>query len=446
MVECSGCNSWLRYEAEITEGMWCPECEAPLEPARSRRCLEPLGFRTDFRPKDRDPGEEASGRHRSIHAEHRPLSLSPSPETNVSVAVVPGGRTYRVNRGRYDEDAEAWPGYSVLERVARIRYGKRNIDLTGQWIQEPVGDPGFEALLATGLGAETDFWLAAPKTTDLVAVAPSSVASGLAIHRLLGERSLEGRLGTALLEAMQATAVRAAAISAAFILAGRAALYLDVDPEEFDIIEPRIAQPSGIPVPVLQFADRLVNGAGLCSTLGQSDPVSGENAIGKLVKSIVDDSGEYPLRTFDQPDHRADCERACYRCLLRHSNQTYHGLLDWRLGLAFIGTLRDPAFRCGLDGTFDHASITDWKVLVERAIDRFKSRLPSAEMLDLDSTFAVRVRPTTPWGVVVHPLWDPGAALGSFESRREELGGQFRVVDSFNLDRRPWKVRDGLES
>ena len=48
------------------------------------------------------------------------------------------------------------------------------------------------------------------------------------------------------------TSVRAAAISASYILVNRAALELDIDPEEFEVLEPRIyriAQGRAVPHP-----------------------------------------------------------------------------------------------------------------------------------------------------------------------------------------------------
>ncbi len=286
-----------------------------VRPRSSRRgrvdVFEPLGFRTDFRPKDRDDSEQTSGRHRSIHAEHSALSLQPSTGTNLSVDVVSSGRTYRVNRGGFDEDQDAWPGFSVRAHTTPTGFGRRQLQLTNQWISTRTSaDTSFTNSLLDAGPEESDFWLAAPKTTDLIAVSPTVAPAGLAVHRLLGERSLEGKVGQELLDAMQATAVRVAALSAAFIIVGKAALHLDVDPEEFDIIDPRIACPAGVRVPVLQFADRLVNGAGLCATLGQSDPASGESVIGRLVRNIIDDAGQYPLTPFGDPRHSLRVHRS----------------------------------------------------------------------------------------------------------------------------------------
>src|SRR6202034_4043835 len=112
------------------------------------------------------------------------------------------------------------------------------------------------------------------------------------------------------------TAVRASVISASFLLMGRAAIELDVDPEEFDIIDPRAAHPGGgRRLPVLQFADWLVNGAGLCFTLGEPRSHPDRPLISEIAAAIVGDPSGFPLRNFASEEHRDTCERACYQCL-----------------------------------------------------------------------------------------------------------------------------------
>jgi DEAD/DEAH box helicase domain-containing protein len=449
MVECIGCGSWMRFHQPVAEDQFCPECDAPLEPTRSRKCMEPLGFRTDLRPVDDSGDEGPLGRHRSIQAEHFALSLTALQDSNVSVQPRSTARTYRINRGPYDEALTAWPGYSVREVTSKQRLAgaKKDTSIFHQWVAEVPMDGWFAKGLVDEGDSISDFWLAAPKTTDMLALAPTACPPGLALAASPGERSLDGKTGLVLLSALQSTARRAAALSAAFILVGRASLHLDVDPEEFEIIEPRVAQPGGGPrVPVLQIADRLVNGAGLCNALGTADRVSGQVPMGELVRSIITDHSEYPLDEFGTADHRDTCERACYKCLLRYSNQAHHGLLDWRLGLAFIGALHDPQFRCGLDGSFTHPSNIDWHEQVRRSVARFVARVPSTEVEQLETTWALRTTPSGPWALVVHPLWDQGSLSTALSDAFEAKGPDPWLVDSFNLDRRPWKVREALDS
>ena len=249
------------------------------------------------------------------------------------------------------------------------------------------------------------------------------------------------------LRTLAATAVRAAALSATFILVNRAALRLDIDPEEFDVIEPRMVRPAGgAAVPLLQFADHLINGAGFCAALGT--PTNGAPPlIATLLRSVVEDLAEYPLQAFLSEAHTSTCEQACYRCLLRYRNQPYHGLLDWRLGLAFLRTLLDGGYRCGLSGVLpgDNA-LRDWPELVARDVRRVQRQFSDAEVRPLGQVWAVRFGRSR-WAVIAHPLWDAAHPQGVLREACEGLGGDpYVVVDSFNLARRPVTIRGAVEA
>jgi hypothetical protein len=52
--------------------------------------------------------------------------------------------------------------------------------------------------------------------------------------------------------------------------------------------------------------------------------------------------------------------------------------------------------------------------------------------------------PSADWTVVVHPLWDQMNPKGLLKDAVAGLGYRPLMVDSFTLDRRPWKVREAL--
>jgi hypothetical protein len=226
----------------------------------------------------------------------------------------------------------------------------------------------------------------------------------------------------------------------------RAALKLDVDPEEFDVMEPRIYRPSGgIAVPVLQFADHLVNGAGFCVALGSPDPATGTPLISSLMSSVLNDLGEYPLNEFLRGDHERTCEQGCYRCLLRYRNQPYHGLLDWRLGLSFLHALADGGYRCGLDGNFGSPALRAWTALVEKDVWRLERQFGRMQSRQLGSLWAVKFDGSPKWAVIAHPLWDVTGPSGLLLDAVNALGGDpFVIVDSFNLARRPVTIRRAI--
>src|SRR5690606_19391348 len=112
--------------------------------------------------------------------------------------------------------------------------------------------------------------------------------------------------------------------------------------------EPRVR--SGLPV--LQIADFLPNGAGFCKRLSEGDAP----LILDLARSMVmSPQSDRLVAKYLDDHHRQSCREACYRCLQRYGNRTYHGLLDWRLGLSALRLFLDGRWSVGLDGNWDSA-------------------------------------------------------------------------------------------
>jgi hypothetical protein len=166
--------------------------------------------------------------------------------------------------------------------------------------------------------------------------------------------------------------------------------------------------------------------------------------ISDIAAAVVGDHSGFPLMLFSSEQHRDTCERACYQCLLRHSNQGHHGLLDWRLGLSFVSALCDENYEAGLDGDMTSAPLIDWSALAGRSLERLRARIGSTEIGEVGGLAAFRLSPTADWAVVVHPLWDQEYPKGLLKEAVDALGYRPLMVDSFTLDRRPWKVREAL--
>ena len=453
MLECENCGSWYRHETEPDEGLGdCASCGRPLSPDRSAQCHEPMGFRTNFRPSPDVESDGPSGRHRSIQSEAGALNLALCPGSNLSIELGEQIKTYRLNRGGVDPDVPGrWKGFSASAGEEHLSRRGQEAFLGDQWIaDEFIGDPSGPNEFAAYTGAQQSridgVWLAAPKTTDALYLAPGLMPRGLSLERVVGRRSLDGQTGREVIEALASTSVRAAALSATFILVNKAALVLDIDPEEFDVIEPRMFRPAGAAArPVLQIADHLVNGAGFCNALATPNPETGVPLVASLLRQAVTNRAEYPLNEFARDNHEHSCEQACYRCLLRYRNQPFHGLLDWRLGLAFLEALDREDFRCGLDGRFEGLALQMWPTLVDRDLQRLRRQFSAAEVRTLGALRAVRFERNTRWGVIAHPLWDPYALDGCLGEAVANLGGEpFTVIDSFNLARRPVTIRRAL--
>jgi hypothetical protein len=128
--------------------------------------------------------------------------------------------------------------------------------------------------------------------------------------------------------------------------------------------------------------------------------------------------------------HRSDGRRAtsCYRCIQKFQNRRYHGLLDWRAGLAYLRAILSSDFACRLDGEFDtHPELTDWREHAQALAEAVAAMRPSSlgggsrgpHRLLCITEIAQRhpVRRT----VVVHPLWrlDTNAPLRRILSARK---------------------------
>ncbi len=444
LMQCEHCGAWRRFDADPKGAeQTCAACGHALDPMLAGECRTPNGFRTDFRPRSMDEQQELSaGRHRLNTAEGQTLELTPDPTSNLTTGCRTQTRLYRLNRGAWDAAAGRWRGFDVVEGVQKL--GKSGTPLLGQWLHKDVMSDSFRRPWGWEAGDRelSGIWLSAPKTTDALFLAPRCVPAGLRTHRLVRSDPAS-------------TPMRAAAVSAAYVLVNRAALHLDVDPDEFDVLEPRVHRHGdGPPVPLLQIADHLVNGAGFSERLAQPD-ASGHPLVISLVRSIVEDASAYPRRDFfaqtADGEHAAQCDQACYRCLQRYGNQGYHGLLDWRLGLAFLQHLLDPGWQCGLDGTFAGPALGDWPELAERyarAMISFGSR--GEVVRTAAGLMAFRFDRETPhWGLVVHPFWDAAELPGIVGMAHDELdgpGARIEPVDTFELARRQIAVRERLLS
>jgi hypothetical protein len=223
------------------------------------------------------------------------------------------------------------------------------------------------------------------------------------------------------------------------MLVQRAALDLDVDPEEFEPLEPRPRDG----MPVLQIADMLVNGAGFCRRL--ADNSLDEPLAVRLIRSMIDAPDDPLTGSFFDEDHMRDCGRSCYRCLQRYGNRSFHGLLDWRLGLSFMRCLIDPEHVVGLDGDFSAREIVDWPALAQRAAEDICRLSPASRTVEQRGhlNLPVVIDPEGAGGpeafVIVHPFWSIGDDMAStLKSVANDFPAttSVRFIDTFEASRR----------
>lgn len=472
MLECGHCHAWMESSrqggADFEEK--CPSCDSYLSPERAHMSWVPNGLRTDFHPKTRQEDADSGIRHRSIQAEGKalefevyPVDVGSGSRPRVALAFDGQSRTYRLNRGP-EHDDDGGMGFDIRMGTQRIPFNRQTLELSDQGIS---ADPRLERKVKQfdATGKAERIWLAAPKTTDSLFLQPTKNPAGLALHRLPSRTDAPKPSP----QTARWLGVRAAALSAAYLLANRASLDLDIDPEEFDVLEPRMYGRGGTQLPLLQITDHLVNGAGFCRNLREeSEP--GVPSVITMIQSMLGgcrsaeeiiagvsgnmDSLPYPLNEFLAEGH-GSCDTACYLCLLRYGNQPFHGILDWQLGVTFLRALVDPEFNCGLDDDFTFWGIQRWRGTAARLASEMAERF-DGDVGEYSGVPAFRVSTgggSSPWVLVGHPLWEwddhadlEGETMLARAREEADEHGQPLCWDTFNLARRQVSVREWIRS
>ena len=190
------------------------------------------------------------------------------------------------------------------------------------------------------------------------------------------------------------------------------------------------------------LTDELPNGSGFVRHLFN-------NINDVILKTTNKQDDEGYLEQIHSDSHSNDCKDACYDCLKVFRNMNYHGLLDWRLGIALLRIMIDKDYKAGADGKFyKYLELKDWQ---ENAFEDAKlfSKSFGFELLDITYMPVIKT-PTNIFLIVIHPLWkckikdgQPSTPEGWIESEFEKVfeyangSDHIRFIDSFNLHRRP---------
>ena len=453
LLECGSCGAWT----QIMEGAGpdeCKSCDSKLDPGLAKECRVPHAFRTDLPgfPRTQEDEVDSGVRHRSIQAEGQSLDFStevgfgPAEAWKLSVAHKLG-RTFRLNRGPMSEDDGR--AFEIRSGTDELLYRRRRLQLPRQQIST---ENRLDARVSKSFQPEGEperIWLAAPKVTDALYLRSAERNPELALHRLPGRLDALPHDPGELHKVTRWLGVRAAAISASHLVVNRAAFELDIDPEEFDVLEPRLHGKAD-PRPLIHITDNLVNGAGFCDYLASREQ-SGTIRVASYIASMLRDEDAYPLQEFLAPTHM--CDTSCYKCLRRYGNQPFHALLDWQLGLAFLRALVDPSYACGLTGSFDEPSLRAWPSQAERVARDMAKRFGGGEVISFQGVPGFRVglgkSKLSPWVLVAHPLWEwrdelrPDSILAKAREAATEFGEPL-CWDTFNLSRRQVFVRERI--
>ena len=454
LIQCPVCQAWTRLGAG--DGVESCVCGKPFSDGR-RKCVVPNAFRTNlFMPRSAEEDHRSGTRHRSIQAEAAQIPFAKSPDFG------PGGRwcltylqqdaiTYRINRGPTHEDDG---------RFFELVSGTQEFPKPQVTLPEQVAcrDGGLDERVAGFQPQDKPerVWLASPKKTDALYLLAGGCAPGLALNRL----PVPSEDGVTADDAHRWTGIRAAALTASFLVVDRAAIELDIDPAEFDVLEPRIYEFDGAGGPLLHITDRLVNGAGYCEWLSEPEAAgTAKPRIAGVIETILQDRGQEPLEQLLSHDHRG-CYTSCYRCMRRYGNQPYHALLDWQLGLGFLRATVDVGFDSGLRSRdFSVPELEHWRSHSVELAAQMALRFVGEHRTFADGDVAAfrvtvgrgKAKGPSPWVLVRHPLWDwslddgppPGSILEiAYEEALGQDGRAPLCTDTFNLSRRQVFVRE----
>ncbi|MGY3442753.1 DEAD/DEAH box helicase [Bradyrhizobium sp. USDA 4473] len=432
LARCPSCAGTTSRAAAPPESVKCADCGQSMEQALFREYFIPAAFRTDFQPQKVDENERREILRRAVVAEITDVSTESVPDTNLAMHAGSGAFVVRLNDGPGNAGAGTL-GYDVRLAHEQVRapFANTSIRLKNQTITTQAYDRSPRRWELASQNIQTGVRLMSRKSTEAIWLGVQTMPDRLALARL-------GR------EAWQ-TSVRGAAVSATQIIIQRASLALDIAPEEFEALEPRLRQGK----PLLQVADFLVNGAGFCRRLSEAGDTT-EPLVVELIRSVLQEADDSLVRSYFDANHRSECGQACYRCLQRYGNRGYHGLLDWRLGLSFLRSMIDANFACGLDGDWSrYRELDDWPRLAEVAANELVRLQPtSREFVRLGRIglpgLRERARGQVENYVVVHPFWKINAVTLSAEPIRSIVEDNPRTyfVDGFDALRRPIHALD----
>ncbi|OSZ43574.1 helicase [Alcaligenes faecalis] len=436
---CAACGSANFQEEYPAEGASCEDCQEPLSKDAFSSYVTPAAFRTDFVPSTEEK-ETARMSQRTVATVLEvgvPVELG-----NMVVRRGAGATILQLNDG--PPDAEGKGSRFVVDEVV-----DKHVPLatTGKYLsldaaQAIAVDARQKSAnrwpMADNGSSGCQFGLVSRKKTDAVYLELQQFDPRLTLDKV-ARKGLSSDIAT-----------RAAAVSATQILVQRAALELDVSAEEFEALEPRLRNGR----PILQIADALINGSGLCRRLGEPSIPSGPPYVADIIDTILSRADQWPLKDFlasygNGGSHQEQCKTSCYRCIQRFSNRAYHGLLDWRLGLSYLRALTDPNYACGLNPGDDNLpELAGWRerayALAEDIVSMRPKALSHERLSHSGLPCLVERSSSETWRyVLLHPLWrkDPDTLAGI-------LGPDYvpgmRPVDTYNLERRPLQVLANL--
>lgn len=425
IAKCPACGAVSSRPQAPEKDVTCVDCAATIPAADHFRHISPAAFTTNFVPLSLEGVEELLTFRRVVTIEANEIETRQCLGSNALIGTSDNAKVLRLNEGLSEGAGEPKPFTVVSVEKNKVDVGEGlRWALPNQALSENIfSQLSKQPNRLEGAGLPETVMLMSRKSTDALFLMPAEMPDGINLARV-------GR-------AVSDTGVRAGLISATQLLVQRSALEMDIDPDEFDPLEPRVTRGR----PVLQIADQLPNGAGFCRRLAK-----GENPLVlQLVRSMVESPETDPLiHRYLSDNHPSQCKAACYRCMQRYGNRAYHGLLDWRLGLAALRLLVDSSWRVGLDGKWDKPEMAGWlsdaKEIAKGLVSLMPDHLKEDRVGSLSLAAVRTLNGPEEMFVLVHPFWSHVAVRSTLE--KHGYGGKLYFVDTFQASRRPQRVID----
>lgn len=425
LVNCTACKSYFKTfrigdpEIGLLQNE-CPHCFAPLD-GNIFEIRTPAAFRTDFSPGVNSEDDTQLQLSRPSMFAEAQEELQPVARQNAQVSLAQLDMTWRINdqavTGQLSDTTNKFP-FSKSTRLTR------------QWIasdfsrSEPREGYEYRSFPVPGSTVET-IKIAANKFTNIFRIQPLHVPDGIRLNPFEH------------LTNPSALGVKAAYYSAAFILQRALAARQDVDPTEIEITDiVAVKSRNGKSIAQVILADELANGSGFVKDLFENL----DREYNYFNHILNPEPGTYFGQIFS-PAHRDTCKDACYECLKVYRNMPYHGLIDWRLGMALLRLLADSTVTFGLHKEELPPEMVDWWQIATEIRDSFLASFYEQNGAKLDGVLpGILVSGAQPRAVFfVHPFWERDAALNPLLGEAVAMAGvlRYNVIDTFNALRRP---------
>lgn len=379
LCRCHNCGYSTIVDNDSQEN--CPVCGYEMEKVK---ICSPLGFFVDYEktPEDFNGDFDWYSPNSDIRLDCEQYLNECPTVANMTIRnnIAPSqGRVHLVN----DNKGELY------------RLGK---DEKGRFVSRNTLDEGKQQTIR--LQHEDSYAFVATKTTGVLTLSVDKVSPSICLSPIIEENP-------------NSYAVRASFLSWGYLVRKAISSYLDIDSSELNIgfyIVPQTKKAE------IFIVENLENGAGYCNYL------SGRRYKNVPMEAIIEplsEGGEI-YNQLTKHEHLFGCTSSCYDCIRDYSNQSVHGILDWRLGLdiAKLAFSKDSIIDFSSSYWNSYIFSTIKNVL---EINRFTVEKTQETLIGND-----------PYGdkyILVHPLWSEEYV----ESLIQEIGGEYKPLSVLEI-------------